>query len=720
MRTSPRRTLASVVHRVGLIAATAIAGVAMANCTPGSTPTTVKATLNLAATGTGSGTVTANTGGLSCQMTGATATGTCISQYDQGAAVTLTAAPASGSTFAGWTGGCSGSVATCALTLSKTTNVQADFAATPRQVTLTLSGSGNGTVVSLPAGLSCTRTGGATTGSCAAAFSEGTLLLLTATPAPQHFFGVWGGACAGAGVTPTCNATVSAALAVQAAFVAPRTVTVTAAGSGSGTVTSLPAAINCAVAAAVATGTCSALFADGTSVTLTAAPATQQFFGAWTGGCTASATSCTFAALGSNVSAQVTLLVPRTLTVLGGGVGAGTVTSTPAGVNCSIGAGTATGSCVVAFADATSVALTAAPTTGSTFATWGGACSGLACVLGMTSARSVTATFNGSSSASQSTVVALPATFTAGSGSSTITVTVRDAGGAPLAGSTVTLSATGPGLMTITQPGATTNASGVATGTVTATIAGSYAVSATLNGTTTVAQQASVTVTTAAASTIAQSGGFSATGARFGQAVPTLPAVVVRDPFGNAVSGVTVTFAIAKGLSTVGNGSATSATSVPVVTDASGVAQLSSWTLTSVTTAGNYSAAIDVNNTVTTTAAGVGGGVTFSTAVDVSYASDVQPIWDKTTGAIKACSASGCHASGGNPPILASGLSRASLVANSAYWSTGDSTTISNTTNRLLYRLVSGAPVMPDGYPALPANVIGIIRAYIKQGVPNN
>ncbi len=719
MRTSPKGSLASVAYRVGVIAASAIAGVAMATCTPGPTTTTLKATLNLAATGTGSGTVTANTGGLSCQMTGATATGTCISQYDQGAAVTLTATPASGSTFAGWTGGCSGSVATCALTLSTTTNVQADFAATPRQVTLTLSGSGNGTVVSLPAGLSCSRTGGATTGSCAASFSQGTSLLLTATPAAQQFFGAWSGACAGS--TPTCSATVSAALAVQAAFVAPRTVTVTAAGSGSGTVTSLPAAINCAVAAGVATGTCSAPFADGTSVTLTTAPAAQQFFGAWSGGCTASATSCTFAALGSNVSAQVTLLAPRTLTVLGGGVGAGSVTSTPAGVNCSIGAGTATGSCAVAFADATSVALTAAPATGSTFAAWGGACSGLACVLAMTSARSVTATFNGSSSASQSTVVALPATFTAGSGSSTITVTVKDAGGAPLAGSTVTLSATGPGLMTITQPGATTNASGVATGTVTATITGSYAVRATLNGTTTVAQQASVTVTAAAASTIAQAGGFSATGARFGQAVTTLPAVVVRDAFGNAVSGVTVTFAIAKGLSTVGNGSTTSATSVPVVTDATGVAALSSWALTSVASAGNYGTLIDVNNSVNATAGLSGSPVGFTTSVAVFYAADIQPIWDKTTGTIKACSTSGCHANPfGNPPILVSGLSRANLVANSAYWSTGDSTTISNTTNRLLYRLVSGAPVMPDGYPALPANVIGIIRAYIKQGVPNN
>jgi hypothetical protein len=713
--------MASFAHRAGVIVASVIAGLAVNNCTSGTTTTAGLATLNVAAAGSGFGVVTANSGGLSCQMAGANASGTCIAQYDKGATVILTAAPAANSTFAGWSGGCSGTATTCTITLNLTTNVQANFAGIPRQVTVTLVGSGGGIVVSVPAGLSCTRSGGSTTGTCSASFSEGSALLLTATPAAQQFFGSWSGDCTG--TTTTCSTTVGSSLSVQAAFLAPRTVTITANGSGTGTVASLPPGINCTVNAGVATGTCSAPFADGSSVTLTATPGTQQFFGAWSGGCASNSASCVVGALTNDVSVQVTLLAPRTLTVLGGGVGAGTVTSVPAGVNCSIAAGVGSGSCVVAFADATAVSVTATPVAGSSFAGWGGGCSGLACVLAMTGARSVTATFNGASSASQSTVVALSPTFAAGSAGTTVTVTVKDASGTPLLGNTVTLTATGPAAMTITQPSGPTNASGVATGVVTATTAGTYLVSATVNGSTTVAQQATVTVTPAAASTIAQSGSFIGSGARFGQAVATLPAVVIRDAFGNGVAGVTVTFAVAKGLSIIGNTSTTSGASLPVVTNAAGVAALSSWALVAVPVATNYSTLIDVNNLVRATVAGLAGSpVAFAATVAVSYTSDLQPLWDNTAGTSTACSASGCHASGGNLPILASGLSRASLSGNAKYWSPGDSVTVNSTTNVLLYRLTSGAPVMPlpSGSPAWPANVVGIIRAYIKQGAPNN
>src|SRR2546429_7518088 len=63
-------------------------------------------------------------------------------------------------------------------------------------------------------------------------------------------------------------------------------------------------------------------------------------------------------------------------------------------------------------------------------------------------------------SAAQSTVGAT-SPIAAGSGSSTITVTARDANGNPIQGATVVLATTGSG-NTLTQPAATTNASGVA------------------------------------------------------------------------------------------------------------------------------------------------------------------------------------------------------------------------------------------------------------------
>jgi IPT/TIG domain/Divergent InlB B-repeat domain len=78
-----------------------------------------------------------------------------------------------------------------------------------------------------------------------------------------------------------------------------------------------------------------------------------------------------------------------TLTVGKGGSGAGTVSSSPAGINC----GTA---CAAAFAEHTSVTLTASASSGSTFVGWGGACSGAAgtCVVPIDAAKTVTATFN--------------------------------------------------------------------------------------------------------------------------------------------------------------------------------------------------------------------------------------------------------------------------------------------------------------------------------------
>ena len=66
--------------------------------------------------------------------------------------------------------------------------------------------------------------------------------------------------------------------------------TVRFAGNGSGTVTSSPGGISCA---STQQGACSASFASGTTVTLTATPVGGSF-GGWSGGCTNGASVCTF------------------------------------------------------------------------------------------------------------------------------------------------------------------------------------------------------------------------------------------------------------------------------------------------------------------------------------------------------------------------------------------------------------------------------------------
>jgi endoglucanase len=69
--------------------------------------------------------------------------------------------------------------------------------------------------------------------------------------------------------------------------------------------------------------------------------------------------------------------------------GSGTVSSAAAGINCGA-------ACGGSYPSGTSITLTAAPTNGSAFAGWSGACTGTGpCTVAMTATRSVTATFTG-------------------------------------------------------------------------------------------------------------------------------------------------------------------------------------------------------------------------------------------------------------------------------------------------------------------------------------
>ncbi|MCK9364544.1 MAG: Ig-like domain-containing protein [Syntrophales bacterium] len=79
------------------------------------------AALTVAKTGNGLGTVTSNPAGINCGVD-------CTETYNSGTAVTLTASPDSGFTFAGWSGACSGTASACDVAMDADKSVSAAFA----------------------------------------------------------------------------------------------------------------------------------------------------------------------------------------------------------------------------------------------------------------------------------------------------------------------------------------------------------------------------------------------------------------------------------------------------------------------------------------------------------------------------------------------------------------------------------------------------------------
>ena len=329
-------------------------------------------TLTVTKGGTGSGVVTSSETPpkIDCEATCAAA----FAPYDSGTTATLTAAAASGSTFASWSGcdGVSGS--TCTVTMNAARSVTATFNAQRFTLTVAEAGTGSGSVTSSDGSIGCP-------GTCAATYNSGTTITLTAAPASGSTFASWSG-CDGVSGS-TCTVTMNAARSVTATFNAQRfTLTVAEAGTGSGSVTSSDGAIGCP-------GTCAATYNSGTTVTLTAAPDSGSTFASWSGCSAVSGSTCTVT-MSAARSVTATFNVQRfTLSVSVAGIGSGSVTSSDGAIGCP-------GTCSATYDSGSSVTLTANANLGSLFSGWSGACSGLgSCTVTMNAARSVTATFVG-------------------------------------------------------------------------------------------------------------------------------------------------------------------------------------------------------------------------------------------------------------------------------------------------------------------------------------
>ncbi|RUQ40391.1 MAG: hypothetical protein EKK69_05595, partial [Candidatus Competibacteraceae bacterium] len=374
-------------------------------------------TLTVSKAGTGAGTVASNPAGISCGTD-------CSESYTSGASVTLTASAASGSTFTGWSGACSGTD-TCTVSMDAAKAVTATFTLPGYTLTVNKAGTGSGTVTSDPAGISCST-------DCSESYTSGASVTLIATTASGSTFTGWSGACSG---TSTCTVSMDAAKSVTANFMlSSYALTVAKAGTGSGTVTSDPAGISCST-------DCSESYTSGASVTLTARAASGSTFAGWSGACSGTST-CTVS-MDAAKAVTATFNLPRyTLTVRTAGTGSGTVTSDPAGISC----GT---DCSESYTSGTAVTLTASAASGSTFAGWSGACSGTStCKVSMSAAKTVTATFLprytltvSKAGTGSGTVASNPAGISCGTdcsesytSSTAVTLTARAASGSTFAG----------------------------------------------------------------------------------------------------------------------------------------------------------------------------------------------------------------------------------------------------------------------------------------------
>ena len=156
------------------------------------------------------------------------------------------------------------------------------------------------------------------------------------------------------------------------------------AGNGIGTVTSNPAGVNCGA-------DCSETYVYGTPVTLTAAGNADSNFTGWTGCDSVNGANCTVTMTAAKSPTATFALKTFLLTVSKTGLGTGTVTSSPAGVNCG-------SDCTELYIIHTTVTLTATPGILSIINGWTG-CDSVngnnQCIVAMHNAKQVSVDFLG-------------------------------------------------------------------------------------------------------------------------------------------------------------------------------------------------------------------------------------------------------------------------------------------------------------------------------------
>ena len=157
-------------------------------------------TYDLTVTKTGQGSITSAPTGIDCGSD-------CIEAYRPNTAVNLTAKAAAGYQFIGWSGACTGTKPSCAVTMRAAKNVNALFQPI-FSLTLNKSGMGSGTITSTPTGISCGS-------DCTHDYLQHTIVTLSAKATKGSRFAGWSGACTG---FSSCQVNMNTAKTITAAF----------------------------------------------------------------------------------------------------------------------------------------------------------------------------------------------------------------------------------------------------------------------------------------------------------------------------------------------------------------------------------------------------------------------------------------------------------------------------------------------------------------------
>lgn len=236
-------------------------------------------TLTVQTGGTGAGTVSSSPDGIECGSD-------CSETFHAGTKVTLTASASPNSSFVGWRAEeCSGT-GPCELTTSDAMTVIAKFRLEFQTLEVSRSGTGEGSVTSSPAGISCGST-------CSYSFEQAATVTLTPAPSSTSSFTGWSGD--GCSSTGPCIVTMDHAKSVTATFTKEfPSLIVETAGRGGGSVTSSPSGITCG-------GDCVETYVKGTVITLTATPDATSSFAGWRGAECSERFTCKFTLTGPTV-----------------------------------------------------------------------------------------------------------------------------------------------------------------------------------------------------------------------------------------------------------------------------------------------------------------------------------------------------------------------------------------------------------------------------------